>query len=374
MKKELFCIGGSCKVIEKVEDGEEKFFLEILASTADIDLEEEIISGDALKGARHDLLKNNTVLLGHDRDVIIGSTVESEFISPKQLKLKILILNSRPDIQEMIRKNALNKASIGGRMLNWKEEIINGKKIRIITRIRLHEVSLVSLPANQQARSLRWWIDKDDLGEILVLGLVDSQEKEGDTEKMTTENLNPNGGEPTGEEVIGFEFDPAEVEEVGKEVQADAKAMEIREKMLHITGRIKAEATDEGIAKAAAYLEDLIGQISISAAKSEAELTGKRFDAIEILLKQISEKGITTKEAPADGKPSGGKPKVVRRKSAGPAGSQVIELAEEGETPADNDGDPDAAIKAELKNAKTRGQKFAILRKHKRLTIPASAA
>lgn len=368
MTREKFCMDGICTIIEKVEDGEEKFFLEILASTADIDLEEEIISGDALKGARHDLLKNNTVLLGHDRDVIIGSTVESEFISPKQLKLKILILNTRPDIQEMIRKNALNKASIGGRILNWKEEVVNGKKIRIITRIRLHEVSLVSLPANQEARSLRWWIDKKDPAEVLILGLVDTQEREGDTNKMTTENPDPQGGAPS-DEVIGFEFDPAEVEAVGKEVQNDAKAMEIREKMLHITGRIKAEATDEGIAKAAAYLEDLIGQISISAAKSEAELTGKRLDTIESLLIELKESGIPvkTKTAPAEIKPVPGQPRVVRRKAAPPAGGEepVIEV--------DDGGDPDFKIKAELKLATTRGQKFAILRKHKRLTVPAAA-
>jgi hypothetical protein len=379
MIKNDFLIRGTAKVIEKKVNGEAKFFLEILASTADIDLEDDVISGDALRGAQHDLLKNNTVLLGHDRDEILGATVESEFTPPKSLKLVLLISNTRPKEQQMIRENALNKASISGRMLNWVEKVdkSTGKPIRVITRIRLHEVSLVPLPMNQEARTLRWWVDK--AGPVLVMGLGQEEAKGGDNENMGDENVNkdqPGDGVTPGTEtppdtdvVTGFTFDPSEVDAVGKNVQAEAKALEVREKMLHITGRLKAEAPDEGVAKAAEVLETLIGQldIGIGPQKSEGE-ADSRLGKIEALLQDLKAgkvEGTVTGGKPDGKTPAKPKPGVfVIRRSAPPQGGE----------PADDQSpeDPDKALKAELKAATTREQKFGILRKYGRFSIKAA--
>lgn len=374
MKKDHFCINGTCRSFTKLEDGKEKFFLEILASTADIDLEEEIISGDALRGAQHDLLKNNTVLEGHDRDVIIGSVVESEFIAPKQLKLVLLISNTRPDIQQKIRENALNKASIGGRMLNWKEEQRNGKTIRIITRIRLHEVSLVSLPANQEARSLSWWVDKDENGiEFLILGFIESTTAGGgDNENMTEAELKAkaeaeakvkaeaegNGGTI---ELVGFEFDASELETIGKDVEAEVRGRAIMQKMLHITGRLKNDSPDEGVAKAAVALEGLIGQLSTGSAKAESD---HRLSGIETMLQEILEGKGSTPEAKKDEKPTPGNgTRVIVRRAAPP---------QDGGTPeTEKSEDKDAAIHKDLADCKTFSQRLAVLKKHNRFSIPA---
>lgn len=384
MKKDQFCINGTCRSFSKLEDGKEKFFLEINASTADIDLEEEIISGDALRGAQHDLLKNNTVLLGHDRDVIIGSTVEAEFIAPKQLRLLLLISNTRPDIQQLIRENGLNKASIGGRMLNWKEEVRNGKTIRIITRIRLHEISLVSLPANQEARTFSWWIDKDAKGiEFLVIGLSESTNAEGgDTENMTQAEIEAkakaeaeakvkaeaegNGGAAGDIILTGFEFDPLELETVGKDTEAEVRGKAIMQKLLHITGRLQTDSPDEGVVSAAKTMESLIGQLSTGSAKAETE---SRFSGIETMLKEILEGKGKTPEAKKDEivvteGPNKGKTYVIRR-SAPPQNGQE-ELVETSKS-----GDKDASIQKDLAECKNFSQRLAVLKKHNRFSIPA---
>lgn len=142
---------------------EGNFFFRALATTTDIDLAADVITEEALETAKDDLLKNPTIFLDHDRNVRVGTVVDTEY--DKKLKAIIItgqILNSRPDIKEEIIKGSLSKISIGARVMNGHRELDErtGTKILKITRMRLKESSLVGMPMNQDARTLEFWIEK----------------------------------------------------------------------------------------------------------------------------------------------------------------------------------------------------------------------
>lgn len=377
MEKMEFCIGGSCSIIERTENGQEKFYLEIIASTADIDLEADVISADALRGAQHDLLKNNTVLDGHDRKKIAGSTVDSGFLPPRELRLLLLISNTRPDLQQQIRENALNKASIGGRILNFIDttDPDTGQKIREITRIRFHEVSLVSLPANQEARSQRWWIVRGE--GVMTFVFQADQHEGGDTQKMEQKQeqngsepaIVPGSPDPAGEVVAGFVFDESQIEAAGKQAQAEAAAMMIREKMLHVTRQL-ATHSEEGVVKAAEVLERLIAELPIASKSQGSGATDARFDKLEGLMERLLTPG--TQPAPLAQAPQAlgtqggrGNTRVIVRHAPRPgveAGAPAVggDVVQTG----------DAAIKAELAECTTFSQKLQVLKKHRRFSIP----
>ncbi len=158
-----FCFNGFCSIVETVKGKDPRFIVEGLASTNLTDLVDDVITEEALRGAAADLLKSNTVFLNHDRKIEIGSVIGAEFDPVnKAIRVRILISNTRPDIQQKIKENILNKMSIGGMVLLQKpgKHPRTGKSVNFIIRIKLHEVSLVGLPANPDARGLSWSLEK----------------------------------------------------------------------------------------------------------------------------------------------------------------------------------------------------------------------
>lgn len=151
------------KVDLEKQTPEGNFFFRALATTTDIDLAADVITEEALETAKDDLLKNPTIFLDHDRNIRVGTVVDTEY--DKEQKAIIItgqILNSRPDIKEEIIKGSLSKISISARVMNAHRELDErtGTKILKITRMRLKDSSLVGMPANQDARTLEFWIEK----------------------------------------------------------------------------------------------------------------------------------------------------------------------------------------------------------------------
>ncbi len=139
-----------------------RFIIEGFASTNMPDLVDDVIPLEALEAAARDLVTNITVFLNHDRLQPIGTVIDAKFIPGKGLWIKVLISETRKDIQQLIKENILNKFSIGGSVLSQRKgrHPKTGKQVNFIIRIKLHEVSLVSLPANQDARGFSWSIEK----------------------------------------------------------------------------------------------------------------------------------------------------------------------------------------------------------------------
>lgn len=325
-----FCLSFECSGFTEEKSGKEpRFIVEGFASTDLLDVVDDIITLGALKAAKDDLLKNNTVFLNHDREDIVGSTIGTEFIDGKGIKIRVLISNTREDIQKLVRENALNKFSIGGIVLESKKgrHPQTKKEINFITRIKLHEVSLVSLPANQDARSLSWSLEK---------GASQRRKQGGDSNRMGKKNaegqeIDDEGNviEPTPEPATepevqtGFGFDEDSLAEVAEKATAQAKGVAAIAQLNHLCGLLE-NGPDEEVAKIGGKIKSLIGELQGKSPESSKGLTAEDVKSMvkEAMVDVLADKALGGGAAPA----KGGKAPVVRtgaRKDAPGAGDPL---------------------------------------------------
>lgn len=147
--------------ITKAYEDEGRWIVEGYAATSDFDMQEDIITEEAIRASARDLLENSTVLHNHNPDEAIGKVLASD-ARPDGLFLKILISKTRPDIWQQVREGVLNKFSVRGKILEARKEWVDRLKkyARLILKMRLVEVSLVAVPANPKARAIRWYVEK----------------------------------------------------------------------------------------------------------------------------------------------------------------------------------------------------------------------
>ena len=153
------------------------------ASTFDVDSDDMQITCEALEGAREDLLTYSTVLFNHDMDRPIGKVVDTE-VDEIGLLVKVILSSEEDDIWKKVQEGVINKFSIKGRALEMRA--VEGKDlIQQITKIKLFEVSLVSVPANKEAKTISHWIAKS-------LKKNEEQEDKDETSSNTNETKNMN--------------------------------------------------------------------------------------------------------------------------------------------------------------------------------------
>jgi HK97 family phage prohead protease len=147
--------------VTKAYEDEGRWIVEGYAATSDFDLQDDIISEEAIRASAKDLLENSTVLHNHKPDEAIGRVLASR-ARKDGLFLKIMISKTASDIWQQVTEGVLNKFSVRGKVLEarkrWMPEI--GKHARVILKMRLVEVSLVAVPANPKARAVRWYVEK----------------------------------------------------------------------------------------------------------------------------------------------------------------------------------------------------------------------
>jgi len=131
------------------------------AATTDLDLQGDIITEEALQASSLDLLKNSTVLLNHDVTLPIGKVTKVQF-DKHGLLIDALISKTEPDIIQKIKEGVLNKFSIRGQVLERERKFVPelGREANVIKRMALVEVSLVSVPANPEAKAVGWYVSK----------------------------------------------------------------------------------------------------------------------------------------------------------------------------------------------------------------------
>jgi HK97 family phage prohead protease len=148
----------------KVDNGEGEegnWYIEGYISTDDPDLENDIITIEAMKDALKNLDDNKTILYMHDTSYPIGSIVDKK-VDKEGLWVKVLISKTVPEIWQKIKEGVLNKFSIRARVLEFTEKFDStiNKVLRVITKMYIIEASLVSVGANPKARSLKWYVSK----------------------------------------------------------------------------------------------------------------------------------------------------------------------------------------------------------------------
>ena len=135
----------------KSEEGdEEELIISGLASTNDIDRSGDIIASDAwnAKDALANYLKNPIILAYHDPSQPIGKTIEHEIVE-NGLSITAKISKSAGNIIELIKEGILSAFSVGFMIKDADFDPKSG--VFMIKELELFEVSVVSIPANQNA-------------------------------------------------------------------------------------------------------------------------------------------------------------------------------------------------------------------------------
>ena len=196
-KKQIFCTFDVLKSEEiKKEDGSE-WIVEGIISTSDVDSQNDRITDDALKNSVKDLKTRTTILLNHDLDRPIGKILDAEF-KPEfnGIWIKGMISKAEPEIWNKIREGILNKFSIRFAPLHSKTEYNKnlGQYVTVIDRIMIKEPSVVSVPANANARLLRAYEVQKMMEDFLMK--VDMKKDAGDDPPaVDPEPVKPDEGE-----------------------------------------------------------------------------------------------------------------------------------------------------------------------------------
>lgn len=120
------------------------------ASTVSEDRAGDIIPMSAWenKEALDNYLKNPIILFQHDHDEPIGKMVDYQ-IDETGLYVEIEIFNVDQRVYKLVKEGVLKAFSVGFRMKDYKYD--QDKGVFIITELELFEISVVSIPCNQDS-------------------------------------------------------------------------------------------------------------------------------------------------------------------------------------------------------------------------------
>jgi HK97 family phage prohead protease len=137
------------------------WIIEGYAATDDIDSEDDKIADEALKEGAESLALYRTILYNHNKDRAIGTLLLVEAVEGR-LFIRMRMSKTEPKLWEQVKDGTLSKFSVRGRILKIGREYSTaaGRQVRVIKSLKLFECSLVSVPANPHARTLRWFVAK----------------------------------------------------------------------------------------------------------------------------------------------------------------------------------------------------------------------
>ena len=116
------------------------------ASTTDIDRHGDVIPASVWEAGLQNYLKNPIVLAYHDHNEPIGKVVEHK-VDDKGLWVKARISAAAEDVFNLVKDGVLTAFSVGFRILD--AEYNSAAEVFIVKELELHEISVVSVPANQ---------------------------------------------------------------------------------------------------------------------------------------------------------------------------------------------------------------------------------
>jgi len=136
--------------------------IRFVVSTSEVDRDGEIVTVDAVAGAIKDFAKNPVCLAAHEhrlsdgRSPVIGSWNTDSFKAYKnrsEMNLVFATTERGEEYWQLYKSKHQRAVSIGFRVINGHEEVKDGKRIYIITKIELYEISCVAVGANSNAVS-----------------------------------------------------------------------------------------------------------------------------------------------------------------------------------------------------------------------------
>lgn len=136
-------------VVNAVKDASQECIIEGYANTSTKDRVGDVVLPSAFSSSLKTYLDNPVLLENHNWDKIAGVTQHAE-ITDKGLFIRAKISETRPDLKQQIREGCLRTFSIGYNELDADYD--EGTKTKIVKNIELLEISVVSVPANPEAK------------------------------------------------------------------------------------------------------------------------------------------------------------------------------------------------------------------------------
>ena len=274
------------------DNGENMISIEGYASTVDKDRQGDVVPSGVWQKGLQNYLKNPIILAYHDHAQPVGRMVDHK-IDEKGLWIKANISDAAGNIFKLVKNGVLTAFSIGFRVVD--AEYNNAAEVFVIKDLELHEISVVSVPANQNTLfSLAKAFDTAEDYELFkqqfapssesAKGLESSTEAKGDITKEW--NMDPKDLEKMLADAAAKAAEQAA--KAVAEAQAKAAAEKAAEEKAEaeLQARIKAAVaavtpTETGADKLLAEVEKRIAE--------QAEHSKKALEGLETALKEKSQ-------------------------------------------------------------------------------------
>lgn len=116
------------------------------ASTSDLDRQGDVVPPSVWEKGMQNYLKNPVILAYHDHDKPVGRMIEHR-VDQKGLWIKARISSAAENVFNLVRDGLLTAFSIGFRIKDAAYD--QESEIFTVNELELHEISVVSIPANQ---------------------------------------------------------------------------------------------------------------------------------------------------------------------------------------------------------------------------------
>jgi HK97 family phage prohead protease/HK97 family phage major capsid protein len=195
--------------------------IEGYASTNDVDRQGDVVPASVWEKGIQNYLKNPVILAYHDHSEPVGRMVEHK-IDGKGLWIKARISSAATEVFNLVKDGVLTAFSIGFRIVD--AEYNSAAELFVVKELELHEISVVSVPANQNT--------------LFSLSKAFDTAEEFKSFKMQFA--------PNSESAKGLESSTEADRNVKKEMEMDPKQLE---QMLADAASKAAEATAKAIAE-----------------------------------------------------------------------------------------------------------------------------
>ena len=128
------------------DDADESVTIEGYASTVDVDRHGDIVPASVWEKGVDNYLKNPVILAYHNHNEPIGRMIEHR-VDAKGLWIKARISKAAGDVYSLVKDGVLTAFSIGFRIAD--AEYNSALELFVVKELELHEISVVSVPANQ---------------------------------------------------------------------------------------------------------------------------------------------------------------------------------------------------------------------------------
>ena len=127
-------------------DSEDSVYITGYASTNDVDRQGDVVPPSVWEKGIANYLKNPVILAYHDHSEPVGRMVEHK-VDAKGLWIKARISKAAEEVYNLVKDGVLTAFSIGFRIVD--AEYNAAAELFVVKELELHEISVVSVPANQ---------------------------------------------------------------------------------------------------------------------------------------------------------------------------------------------------------------------------------